>query len=307
MATSVTILRQELVKRVWACLQVPVNRNGLFTQLLMEQRLVSDICEEASWSFCPGLLEAMQASAPPPSAFFWSLPSDGMRKWGIYAVVRRKSGKTPLVYIGSATNTALGVHSRWLQYHRRSLNWVPFFVRRAMKQGYRITHKGLIVSSPIPASKDVPLRRLIFLAIEAAFSFLFWAMVSQDRTYGMRSCCPWPKELFSYHGLCSHNALAEKVHGNFDLPLNSLMLSLLPSRRRSASNTCLITTGFARLWILKVSKHKHGSNMLPTLKSPETLHELKASGIGRRPKKPKHTIVKLAKGLAPSPRDWNCT
>jgi hypothetical protein len=88
---------------------------------------------------------------------------------------------------------------------------------QALKEGYKITHKGLLAWCPLPAAVDVARIRLLFVAMEAAFSFYFWAMQSRDKDYGMGVCCPWSRDAFSYHGLCSHNSLLEAVHGNFDL------------------------------------------------------------------------------------------
>lgn len=64
--------------------------------------------------------------------------------------------------------------------------------------------------------------RLLFFAMEATFSFMFWAMYSKTKDYGMSECCPWPRKSFSYGGLCSHSSLAEGVHGQFDLSVEQL-------------------------------------------------------------------------------------
>lgn len=53
--------------------------------------------------------------------------------------------------------------------------------------------------------------------MEAAFSFLFWTIISEVKDYGIGICCPRPRDSFSYGGLCSHNALIKMVVGNFDL------------------------------------------------------------------------------------------
>jgi hypothetical protein len=49
-------------------------------------------------------------------------------------------------------------------------------------------------------------------AIEAAFSFHFWAMKRTDVDYGIGDCCPWPLDAFTYHGLCSHSSLDEPLN-----------------------------------------------------------------------------------------------
>jgi len=76
--------------------------------------------------------------------------------------------------------------------------------------------------SPIPSAGDVPKLRLLYIAIEAALSFCFWAVQSKTKDYSMSGCCPWPRGYFSYSGLCSHCALAEHIAGEFDLSSEQL-------------------------------------------------------------------------------------
>lgn len=60
------------------------------------------------------------------------------------------------------------------------------------------------------------------MAMEAAFSFLFWSMQPSNKDYGMSACCPWPRDSFLYGGLCSHAPLIESVRGHFDLSSEQL-------------------------------------------------------------------------------------
>jgi hypothetical protein len=53
--------------------------------------------------------------------------------------------------------------------------------------------------------------------MEATFSYVFWAMRTTKRDYGMSQICPWPLDTFEYNGLCSHCSLREGVSGDFDL------------------------------------------------------------------------------------------
>jgi hypothetical protein len=88
--------------------------------------------------------------------------------------------------------------------------------------GYTIVLKGLVLWRPVPSAADIPKLRLLYVVIEAALSFLFWAVQSQKKDYSMSRCCPWPRNSFSYSGLCSHSALAENVTGNFDFSSEQL-------------------------------------------------------------------------------------
>jgi hypothetical protein len=52
MAFPATTMLEVLVFITWACLSVPVHKNGLFTQLFSRQTILFEICSAASLSFC---------------------------------------------------------------------------------------------------------------------------------------------------------------------------------------------------------------------------------------------------------------
>ncbi|CAN9337257.1 unnamed protein product [Alternaria alternata] len=219
MASTTHALLELLVALIWACLSVPVHKNGLFTTVLFTSTVIAEICSAASLSFCPGLLDAMQAAAPPTLSWWKSLPVNQPRRWGVYCLVLEKPGHIPLIYIGSGTDAKRGCPARLQIYEQlKHFHMWPKYVLKAHRDGYAITHIGWLVSAPIPSAGIIPPVRLLFIAMEATFSFLFWTMKSADKDYGMASCCPWfGKGLFTYGGLCSHNALLEMVCGNFDI------------------------------------------------------------------------------------------
>ncbi|KFY92389.1 hypothetical protein V498_04989 [Pseudogymnoascus sp. VKM F-4517 (FW-2822)] len=211
---------ETIAGKTWECVEMSTRKHSLFDQIFPDRERLFDSVAAAPLQFCPGLLEAMNAPSPPPPDFFKSLPSNGRGKWGVYALVLEKAGFEPLVYIGSGTNADSGVRSRWSSYDRR--NVLPRFVKVAFDTGYTVTHKGLLMWSAIPAAAEVPCLRLLFVAIEATFSFMFWTMYSKTKDYGMGGICQWPRDEFAYYGLCSHNAMYEGVMGNFDLTADQL-------------------------------------------------------------------------------------
>jgi len=220
MAFPATDIVELLVLLVWASLTAPVHKHALFDQIFPDQKVLLDAVHSAPLEFSLGLFEAMQASSPPELSFFLNLPSDSVDRWGIYVLVLQKPGATPCIYIGSGTNAKGGVRTRLLQYDRKHL--LPLYVKAALDDGYEIVHKGLILWCPIPSAAEVPRLRVLFVAIEAACSFLFWAMKSNSKDYGMSASCPWPRASFLYRGLCSHNAMSEGVAGDFDLSSEQL-------------------------------------------------------------------------------------
>lgn len=215
---------ENLVPLVWNCLSQPVHKNGLYKQLFFDKVVLSDVASAASLCFAPDLLETIQAREPPEVNFFKTLPSDARKRWGVYALVLEKTGCDSLVYIGSGTEARRGVLMRWHHYDKPDTyeHILPNYVRDALKEGYTVTHKGLLVWTSLPPAEHVPIRRLLFVAIETTLSFLFWTMHSTSKDYGIGSCCLWPRDSFSYLGLCSHNALLEMVLGDFDLSAEQL-------------------------------------------------------------------------------------
>jgi rubrerythrin len=201
-----------------------VHKNGVFKQVLAEKEDLHQILSASQLSTDTYLHETINSPTPPDIDFFLSTSTDCRGKWGVYVLVLRKEGCIPLIYIGSGTASQDSVLVRWRQYDAVDFNapLMPKYVGEALSQGYKIVHKGVLLWCPVPCAADVPRTRLVFVAIEATLSFLFWAMKSRTRDYKMGACCPWKREAFTYGGLCSHNALTEMVCGNFDLTREQL-------------------------------------------------------------------------------------
>ena len=206
---------EALILLVWTCLKAPVHKHALFGQIFPSKEILAEAIQAAPLVFCAGIFEAMYVSTPPALEFWMGLPTDYVKRWGVYALVLHKADADPCVYIGSGTSAKAGVRGRFYDYDRRKN--VPYYVQKALNDGYSITHKGLLMCCPLPSAAELPTLRLLFLAIEAMFSFHFWAMQSPTKDYGMGTFCPWPKDAFSYRGLCSHSAMWEGVEADFDL------------------------------------------------------------------------------------------
>ena len=102
---------------------------------------------------------------------------------------------------------------------------LPRFVKGALDDGYAIAHKGLFCWAPLPKAATRFVLRVLFLALESAFSITFWAMYSKTKDYDMpQHLCPWEIDALDYDGCCSHAATAEQVAGENTLGLTAEQL-----------------------------------------------------------------------------------
>jgi hypothetical protein len=181
-------------------------------------------------SLAPGLFEALSAPTPPSLAWFKRLPTECAKLWGVYLIVLENRQARFKLYIGSGTAQQYGVYLRFHQYDAHT--HLPFYLEKAIDDGYTITYKGLLCWIPVPPPALVPSLRLLFVVIEAAFTFAFWASYTKKATYA--SLCMWDINTLEYDGLCSHSALTERVVGDHDLTAEQLEAQAAEAKRRKA-------------------------------------------------------------------------
>lgn len=181
----------------------------VFLVVLSSQAIVRQLFDSASLSFAPGLYDVLVALKPPNIVYFKSLPTALKDFWAIYLVVLEKAGCKPLIYIGSGTARKQGVWSRFLCY--LGCYTLPFYVQKAMNDGYEMTHYGLLCWAPTPTLIMMFPQRVLFLALETTFSFVFWSMKSRKSDYCMSHAFFWSLDDVQYDGLCSHSPLTEGV------------------------------------------------------------------------------------------------
>jgi hypothetical protein len=168
------------------------------------------------FEFCPGLFDVLKATTAPGVEYFKTLPADNIRgNWGVYLLVLEKDGHRPRIYIGSSTNAKFGLHQRFLAYEK---NWSsPKYVAESYDEGYTLVNKSLLCWTPVPHEYLEPTIRLLVLAFEGTFAYIFWAMKAVLSDYGMSHICPWEYIKLPYDGLCSHCCLYESIRGEFGL------------------------------------------------------------------------------------------
>lgn len=126
-----------------------------------------------------------------------------------------KDGERTRIYIGSGTNSDTGLRYRWTQYDNKVV--LPSGLVKAFADGFEITHKGLLCWIPMPKPAKVLMFRLLFLALECFFTYVFWTMRPDTHDDGMRYICPWMASSIEYDSVDSHGSLVDHPQGDFDL------------------------------------------------------------------------------------------
>ena len=198
--------------------------NPYFKVLLAERASYDSIAAAIPLTLAPRLYDALGSSEPPPVDFFRSLPQPEGKQWGIYALLLVKHGCPAKLYVGSGTQSDRGVVKRFQDYEQG--NSLPRFVDQAFKQGYNISHLGLLCWSAFPPEGLFHRSRARFLAIEAAFTYIFHAAFEAITDSYFQHLLPWKRNTVSWAPLCSHSPLREGIRGDLDA---ILLLETIPT------------------------------------------------------------------------------
>jgi hypothetical protein len=208
-----------MLSSAWQCLSdTPENqKNAYFDEFLSSETMLLDVFSSHPIEFAQGLEEVLQSEVPPTTQYFQTLSDVAIKGWGVYIIVLSKPDHTDRVYVGSATSADYGIISRWYCYDNE--NGIPRYYNASLKEGFTVVSRGLLCWTPsIPPPGIQPVFRLLFLLLEATFSYIFWAMrTPRGNDYGMAHICPWDRLALEYTGLCSHCCLTEGVIGDFSL------------------------------------------------------------------------------------------
>ena len=133
-----------LLALIWACIsQTPDKlKNPVFAIILSTEKIVEHLLSNSSLTFATGLSDVVQSAVPPTIAWFKSLPTATKKLWAVYLIVLEKRGCRPKIYIGSSCQKARGILARFGQYDANVA--LPRYVELAVKNGYAITHMGLL-------------------------------------------------------------------------------------------------------------------------------------------------------------------
>jgi hypothetical protein len=191
--------------------------NPSFKTLFQERSNYDSIAACSPLTLAPKLYGVLEDAGPPSLSFFRSLPQPPPEKaWGIYALVFEEHGHKTMLYIGSGTNVQKGVSERMRSYSPTP-SQAPRFVAKAYKNGYDISHRGLLCWTPQPAPGLVPRVRARFLVLEAVFTMLFHAAFSAITDSYAQHLLLWARDTVSWDPLCSHLPFKEAIRGDLSL------------------------------------------------------------------------------------------
>jgi hypothetical protein len=161
---------------LWTCLNTTPKgqANQAFATVLSSQVIIEELLSPTSLVFAPDLFDILQASTPPAVSYFKTLPTEFHKRWAVYPLVLEKPNYRPRIYVGSGTDARDGVSARLRRYDKGGL--LGRFVTQALDEGYIIQHKGLLCWTSTPSADIVPILRLLFVALEATFTWVFWAV-----------------------------------------------------------------------------------------------------------------------------------
>jgi hypothetical protein len=110
-------------------------------------------------------------------------------------------------------------------------------IQEVIENGFATTHYGVIFHSKKRTPADINLIRAVFRAVEAASTFVFWAMYSirpiGSEPYIGEHLCIWGWGELEWDGLCTHNPLMEPLGTDALLTEAQLAAKYMDQRAKS--------------------------------------------------------------------------
>lgn len=180
---------------IWATINTPAHINTLFRQVLTSKDAIAAITGYADISFHNNVFQVLNSDTAPPiewlKSFPQTLPANDL--FGVYFLLFEKPESKPIMYVGSRTSQSRGLAGRIQSHLNANISNMPSLVKVAYDTGYTLTHHGVFASCPTPQPADTPVLRLLLIALETAFTFVFWALPNRTTHYGLpdKSILPW--------------------------------------------------------------------------------------------------------------------
>lgn len=148
-----------------------------FNLVFPTEQALLDLVKLCPFQFAEGLLDVVQAAAPPTIEYFKSLPLIKGKFWAVYLLVLEKSGCRIKIYIGSGCSADKGYEKRVKTYDQSdaadSYYGLPHYVEKALKDGYSITHKATLAWTPLPLESEKSALKGLILLLETFFCLCF--------------------------------------------------------------------------------------------------------------------------------------
>jgi len=250
----------------WGCLSHKSYHNPVHDIPLPSQDALQALFLSAGFVLYPSLDDAIRSGPP---SFDW-LASVGLdihtdealipyKSWGIYLHILVKEDYLPLFYCGSATSSEFGLRGRCKDY--RNQHSISPTVQDAFNDGFELEDTIIIGHCPIPRPSEQPYIRSLCLALEAAFSAIFWCICSRTCDYGhLGDNALWDREELPWGGLCTHSSLLEGVR---NMELSAEDLDAVAEARRLRKNQLL------RDWV-KADNARNRANPTPEFAARRT-------------------------------------
>ena len=221
-----------------------LQRDPMFHFMFPSESELKNFASTRRISFAPELMKILKSPTPPTLEDLKSLPKlpTKTKVWAVYLLVLEREGEKPEIYIGCGTESIYGVKSRFNQYDNE--NTLPKEVKdRLENHQYKITFQGLLGWTPLPLDDNLLhfKTRTLFLAFEATFSILLWAMLGCDETeYNMPVPCHWDVRDMPYKGCCTHVSFSKPVLGEDAVFTKEQLQPLKDIRERLANERRII-------------------------------------------------------------------
>lgn len=264
----------------WGCLSHPSYHNPCFDVVFTSEDVFVSVFDSAGFEFAPDLLLLLE-DGEPDIEWFQSRSLDvyqdralvPCKRWGIYLHVYTKDGHLPLLYCGSATSEQNGLSRRLDDYWR--LHNISQSIHDALNAGFVLGYTVILGHCPIPIPSARPRIRALCLALEAAFSAIFWCMGSKTADYGhLGAHAVWGRDELPWGGLCTHSPLLKKIEG---LELTAEELDAVNEARRVQTN--IRNSAWAR-----ANNAKNRANPTPEFAAWRTRHNARKY-VGKKRKR----------------------
>jgi hypothetical protein len=207
---------------LWKVLQLGLPEwyvHPIYKVLYPTETSFQEACSSIPLTFADGLLEMVNAAAPPSLDDLKSLaaapaPKALSKTWAVYLHVYELEGREPRIYVGSATNADCGAQERLSHYEKQDPVMLPRYIKQALNEGFVKTHTTLLCWSDMPPLGFTTRVRQRYLGLEGLFQMLFYSSIVYQLDTLWHPLMPWSREDVCWLPLNGQIALREHCRGD---------------------------------------------------------------------------------------------